>query len=297
MFDRAYKIITILKLIPKYSHSVDLLQICLNGLVCNFNCRHSTKVLAISLISKIPTIIAMFFRLSQNKEIIEATDDKEISANFFQMCFGSLPDQQIINDFDKSLILYAEHSFNASTFTSRVITSSMSDIFGAVCGAIASLKGPLHGGANEAVMQHMLQIEQLGDADRWLRKKLSNKEKIMGFGHRVYRHGDSRVPMMKQCLEHLSVLKNNSTYLDIYHCLEKIMINEKNIFPNLDFPAGPVYYLMGFPINLFTPIFVMSRISGWAAHIIEQENNNKLIRPLSLYTGDAQRIVPDISTR
>ena len=213
------------------------------------------------------------------------------------MCFGSVPPKIVVKAFDVSLILYAEHSFNASTFAGRVIASTRSDIYSAVCGAIGALKGPLHGGANEAVMDMMKKIGSPAKAENWLRQAFANKDLVMGFGHRVYKRGDSRVPTMKGCLEDLSKWASDSRWMEIYQIMENIMVKEKNIFPNLDFPSGPAYFLMGFPINLYTPIFVMARITGWTAHYFEQNSNNSLIRPLSEYTGLAQRKVRPLGQR
>jgi citrate synthase len=213
------------------------------------------------------------------------------SENFFQMCFGEVPDQSVVRAFDISMILYAEHSFNASTFAARVVISTLSDIYSAVTAGIGALKGPLHGGANEAVMSMMLEVGSPEAAESWLRQRLADKEKVMGFGHRVYKHGDSRVPTMKKALDDLAATKNGQVWLDIYEALERIMVEEKGIYPNLDFPTGPAYYLMGFDIPTFTPLFVISRITGWTAHIMEQLEHNALIRPLSHYNGPEQRSI------
>jgi 2-methylcitrate synthase len=213
------------------------------------------------------------------------------------MCFGAVPPKAVVRAFDVSLILYAEHSFNASTFTARVVASTRADIYGAVTAAIAALKGPLHGGANEAVMHMLREIGRPERAEAWLRKRLEAKELVMGFGHRVYRIGDSRVPSMKAALKDLSDWKGDRKWLAIEDALEKIMVEEKKIYPNLDFPAGPAYYLMGFPIPLYTAIFVMSRITGWCAHVFEQSADNRLIRPLSAYTGQGKRDVAPMAAR
>jgi citrate synthase len=187
------------------------------------------------------------------------------------------------------LVLYAEHSFNASTFAARVVTSTQSDIYSAVTAAIGALKGPLHGGANEAVMHDMIEIGSAAKASQWLQSKLDRNDKIMGFGHRVYKNGDSRVPTMKAALQRVAAARDGQRWLDIYEVLEKGMADANGIKPNLDFPTGPAYYLMGFDIGAFTPIFVMSRVTGWTAHIIEQTASNALIRPLSEYVGPPQR--------
>ena len=252
---------------------------------------------AINLIAKIPTMIATDYRMRQNKRRISPRDDLPMSENFFYMCFGRVPPKKVIKAFDVSLILYAEHSFNASTFAGRVISSTRSDIYSAVSGAIGALKGPLHGGANEAVMDMMKEVGTPENAETWLRNSFRKKTLVMGFGHRVYKQGDSRVPTMKKCLEDLTEWASDSRWLRIYEIMENIMVSEKNIFPNLDFPSGPAYYLMGFPINLYTPIFVMARITGWSAHYFEQNANNSLIRPLSAYEGRSQRKVKPLTKR
>ncbi|MCP2297316.1 citrate synthase [Nocardia amikacinitolerans] len=197
--------------------------------------------------------------------------------------------QRIVRAFEASLILYAEHSFNASTFAARVVTSTRSDLYSAVTAAIGALKGPLHGGANEAVMHMMLEIGEPERAADWLRAKLAAKHKVMGFGHRVYKNGDSRVPTMKAALDEVAAVTGGERWLRMYDELERTMLEATGIRPNLDFPAGPAYYLMGFDIEMFTPIFVLSRITGWTAHIAEQSAANALIRPLSEYTGVPQR--------
>ena len=252
---------------------------------------------AINMLAKIPTMIATDFRYRNSKKRIAPRSDLTLTENFFHMCFGKVPPKAVVKAFDISLILYAEHSFNASTFTGRVIASTRSDIYSAIVGGIGALKGPLHGGANEAVMDMMKEIGTPERADTWIRGAMKDRKLIMGFGHRVYKQGDSRVPTMKSCLEDLTKWSGDTKWLDIYNILTNIFINEKGIYPNLDFPSGPAYYLMGFPVNLYTPIFVMSRITGWSAHYMEQNANNALIRPLSAYSGKAQRKVSSITER
>lgn len=252
---------------------------------------------AMDMLAKIPTMIATDYRFRKGQRRIAPRKDLTMSENFFHMCFGTVPPKEVIRAFDISLILYAEHSFNASTFTARVITSSMSDIYSAITGGIGSLKGPLHGGANEAVMHNLLEIRTPARAEKWLRDKQAAKELVMGFGHRVYKQGDSRVPTMRAALEDLAAWKGDTKWIEISDILQNIMIGEKGIHPNLDFPAGPAYYLMGFEIDMYTPIFVMSRITGWSAHVIEQNASNSLIRPLSAYGGKKQRKVKPISKR
>jgi citrate synthase len=187
--------------------------------------------------------------------------------NFLYMCFGDLPEQIVVDAFEQSMVLYAEHSFNASTFAARVVTSTQSDIYSAVTAAIGALKGSLHGGANEAVMRDMIEIGTGDKAAQWLQGRLSRRNKIMGFGHRVYKNGDSRVPTMKHALERVAATRDGQRWLDIYEVLEKGMAVATGIKPNLDFPTGPAYHLIGFDITCLTPISVMSRITGWTAHI------------------------------
>ncbi len=252
---------------------------------------------AMDVLAKIPTMIAADYRLRKGKRAIAPRSGLSISENFLNMCFGSVPPKEVVRAFDISLILYAEHSFNASTFASRVITSTRADMYSAVVGGIGALKGPLHGGANEAVMHMLLEIGTPKKAEAWLRRAFRTKRVVMGFGHRVYKWGDSRVPTMRKCLEDLAAWKGDRTWVEIEDVLENIMVTEKAIHPNLDYPAGPAYYLMGFEIDMFTPIFVMSRITGWTAHIMEQDSDNRLIRPLSAYSGVAQRDVTPVAKR
>ena len=294
--------INVISNFPRTAHPMDTLRTAVSYLgtletAWGGESREQDMKRAMQLLAKIPTMIATDCRFRKGFPRIEPREDLSMSENFFHMCFGEVPPREVIAAFDTSLILYAEHSFNASTFTARVITSSMSDIYSAVTGGIGSLKGPLHGGANEAVMHSFLEIGKPERAEPWLREKFARKELVMGFGHRVYKQGDSRVPTMRAALEDLAAWKSDTTWLEIADTLQGIMVSEKGIHPNLDFPAGPAYYLMGFEIDMYTPIFVMSRITGWAAHILEQNSSNVLIRPLSLYDGVEQRPVPTIDNR
>lgn len=255
------------------------------------------KQRALSLLAKIPTLIAADFRTKKGQDVIAPDPSLGFSENFFKMCFGEVPAKEVVKAFDVSLILYAEHSFNASTFTTRVITSTMSDIYSAVVGGIGALKGPLHGGANEQVMHMMKEIDDPDKAEEWMLQALKDKRKIMGFGHRVYKKGDSRVPTMKKYAQKMADVTGQTKWMKMYDGLEKTMVEQKNIHPNLDFPAGPAYYMMGFEIDFFTPVFVMSRITGWSAHVIEQAENNRLIRPLSAYSGSGERKVQPVAER
>lgn len=254
---------------------------------------------ALELMAKIPTIIALDIRRRRGEGYIQPSRKKGFAENFLWMVFGDeegspATNRADIEAFDKSLILYAEHSFNASTFAARVVTSTMSDTYSAIVAAIGALKGPLHGGANEAVMKNFLEIADPAKAEEWTKNKLANKELVMGFGHRVYKNGDSRVPTMEAAFKELAEQHDQTQWVEMYDIMAKTMEENTSIKikPNLDFPAGPAYHILGFDIEFFTPIFVMARITGWTAHIVEQNENNSLIRPLSAYNGEDQRSVP-----
>ena len=246
---------------------------------------------SIRLMAKLPAIVAYDQRRRRGEQLVEPRDDLGYSANFLHMTFGEVPELVVVNAFDVSMILYAEHSFNASTFTARVITSTLADLYSAVTGAVGALKGPLHGGANEAVMHVFDEIGTADNAVAWLEKALAEKRKIMGFGHRVYKNGDSRVPTMRAALDTLVVEYDRPDLKELSDTLEQAMAERKNILPNLDYPSGPAYHLMGFDTLTFTPLFVASRVTGWTAHIMEQLASNSLIRPLSLYNGAEERHV------
>jgi len=292
----------IVKHMPKKSHPMDVARtvVSIMGLEdkdTNNNSHEANMRKAIRIFSKTPTAIAAFFRARKGKKIIPPKKKLGFSENFFYMCFGKIPNKEIIKAFDVSLILYAEHSFNVSTFTARTITSSLSDIHSAITGAIGSLKGPLHGGANEEVMRMMNKIKKPEKALKWINNALDNKDVVMGFGHRVYKKGDSRVPTMEKYFKKVSNIKNDRKFYKIYDIVKNVMIKRMNIHPNVDYPTGPTYHLMGFDTDFFTPIFVLSRITGWSAHVMEQHTANKLIRPLSKYNGEKHRKVMLLNQR
>ncbi len=295
-------LISAIKNIPKNSHPMDVARTAVSilGLEDKETKDNSPKAnmrKIMRIFAKTPVALAAFYRSRKSKKIIPPKKNLSFSENFFHMCFGKVPNQDIVKAFDVSLILYAEHSFNVSTFTARTITSSLSDIHGAITGAIASLKGPLHGGANEEVMHMMFKIKKPENALNWINKALKNKEVVMGFGHRVYKSGDSRVPTMREYFGKVAKIKKDKKFEKIYDIVEKVMIKQKNIHPNVDYPTGPTYHLMGFDTDFFTPIFVISRITGWSAHIMEQHAANKLIRPLASYNGSKYRKVQVLDQR
>ena len=294
--------VAVIRRFPRDAHPMDTLRTAVSYLGTTETAwggepEEADRHRSLDLFAKIPTMIATDYRFRRGEDRIAPRDDLPMVENFFNMCFGEVPPREVIDAFDTSMVLYAEHSFNASTFTVRTIASSRSDIYSAVTGGIGSLKGPLHGGANEAVMHMFLEIGDPDIAEQWMKDAIAGKRLVMGFGHRVYKSGDSRVPTMRSCLEDLAAWKGDDTWIRMSDGLQKVMIGEKGIHPNLDFPAGPAYYMMGFDIEMFTPLFVMSRITGWTAHYLEQNADNRLIRPLSAYSGVPQREVVPIAER
>ncbi len=248
-------------------------------------------------VAKLPTIVATDYRIRQGKTPIPPHPELPAAENFFWMCFEQVPSADLVKAFDASLTLYAEHGFNASTFTARVVASSLSDLGSAITAAIGSLKGPLHGGANEAVMEMLTEIETPDRARDWVLKALADRRKIMGFGHRVYRLGDSRVPTMKTYRDRVAQATGDSRWIAISEIVEQTVRDQKGIPANLDFPAGPTYALLGFDIPMFTPIFAMARVTGWCAHVMEQLPGNRIVRPLSVYVGPQERPVVSLDDR
>jgi 2-methylcitrate synthase len=291
--------------LPTTSHPMDVCRTAASVMgarhpLAEDSSREANLAKAVDLFAAMPAVVSYDQRRRHGQDPVEPRDDLDYSANFLWMAFGEEPVQEVVEAFNVSMILYAEHSFNASTFTARVITSTLSDLHSAVTGAIGALKGPLHGGANEAVMHTFDEIgirpeESLDEAatraKAWMEDALAQKKKVMGFGHRVYKHGDSRVPTMKAALDKMIAHYGRPELLGLYNGLETAMDEAKAIKPNLDYPAGPTYHLMGFDTPTFTPLFVASRITGWTAHIMEQLDSNSLIRPLSEYNGVEERHV------
>ena len=298
------ELIQVINFLPKDCHPMDVLRTAVSFLGTRDeykftpNSEHIRKI-GTQLLAQLPTVVATDIRRRQGKDYIAPTKDKGFAENFLWMVFGDEEGSPAtiksdIEAFEKSLILYAEHSFNASTFTARTVTSTQADAWSAITAAIGALKGPLHGGANEFVMHNMVDVGSPENAEEWTLNKLKNKELVMGFGHRVYKKGDSRVPTMEAAFKKLAAEhpeKDAQKWVEIYDIMAKTMYENTSIKirPNLDFPSGPAYYILGFDIEFFTPLFVMARITGWIAHIIEQYENNSLIRPLSAYNGPEER--------
>lgn len=240
---------------------------------------------SVLMFAKLPTMVATIYRVDKKLPLLEPNPNLDYIDNFFCMTLGRKPDATTRRAFDVSMILYAEHSFNASTFAARVVTSTLSDIYSAITAAIGALRGPLHGGANEAVMGTLQDAIDAGGVEKYLAAAFARKEKIIGFGHRVYKNGDSRVPTMTEWFHKVARAEGRGDLIKLSDDLAASIARQKNLFPNLDYPAGPTYALMGFPESIFTPMFVMSRITGWTAHVIEQLADNRIIRPLSAYNG------------
>lgn len=288
---------TVMDALPTTAHPMDVVRTAVSIVGANDPSTEDASAdleKAFRLFAVLPAIVSYEQRRRNGHGLVEPRDDLDYAANFLWMSFGEEAEPVVVEAFNQSMVLYAEHSFNASTFTARVITSTLADLYSAVTGAIGALKGHLHGGANEAVMQVFEEVGSADKADAWLQSALDEKRKIMGFGHRVYKNGDSRVPTMRAALERLVEHYDRPDMLEMYRALEKAMADRKPIKPNLDFPSGPAYALIGFDVPIFTPLFVAARVTGWTAHIIEQRANNALIRPLSEYVGVDERHVPGI---
>ena len=247
------------------------------------------------LLAKIPTIIGHMQNVIDGRDIVKPDNTLDHAANLLWMMSGKKPSAEYARVIDVSLILYAEHDFNASTFTGRVIAATLSDMHGAVTGAIAALKGPLHGGANEQAMEMLkeLNADMKGgmDVEQWMKQAFAEKKKLMGFGHRVYKRGDHRAPILHALGREIAQKQGKEAlhWFEIGEQMMAIMERDKQIYPNVDFPCGLTYFVMGIPVPQYTPIFVASRITGWCAHIMEQHENNRLIRPIAEYVGEGIR--------
>ena len=284
----------VIDLLPTSAHPMDVVRTAVSVLgaldpTAEASGDEALAAQSLRLFAKLPAVVAYDQRRRRGQDLVEPDDALDYPSNFLAMTFGELPDAEVVDAFRVSMVLYAEHSFNASTFTARVVASTLADLYSAVTAAVGALKGPLHGGANEAVMRMFDEIGTADNAAPWLSQALADKRKIMGFGHRVYKRGDSRVPTMRAALARLVQRTGRTDLGQLADSLERAMREAKGIEPNLDYPSGPAYALMGFDTATFTPLFVAARVTGWTAHIREQLGANTLIRPLSAYSGPGER--------
>lgn len=290
----------VLEKIPVHTHPMDVLR---TG--CSFlgtlepeTTTHTQMDIANRLIACFPAILMYWFHFHHNhKKIDTQLPDATIGEYFLHLLHEKKPDALQAKTVNLSLILYAEHEFNASTFAARVTAATLSDFYSCICSAIGTLRGPLHGGANEEALKLILKFASPAEAQTGLLTMLSQKKLVMGFGHRVYKQGDPRSDIIKAASHELSLQKQDKVVYAVSEVIEKLMKQEKKMFPNLDFYSASAYHFCGIPVELFTPIFVFARTAGWSAHIMEQRANNKLIRPLSEYTGPAPRKFATIDDR
>jgi citrate synthase len=249
------------------------------------------------LVAKLPTFVTAIERYKNGQELIEPRVDLGQAANFLYMLTGKEPSAYDANAFNTALILHADHELNASTFSARVTAGTLSDMYSAITSAVGTLKGPLHGGANEQVMLMLKDIDDPAQAESWIRKALEDKRRIMGFGHRVYHTEDPRATHLRQMSKEMGEREGVTKYYEISQIVERVVKEVKHLNPNVDFYSASTYYTMGLPIHLFTPIFAVSRVSGWTAHVLEQYRNNRLIRPRAEYTGIRRRAYTPLSAR
>lgn len=288
--------------LPKWALPLDVLRTAVSVLAhfdqdAADNTKDANLRKAERLLAQLPVAVADHFRFSKGQQAMPARQDLGHAANFLYMIRGAEATPAEVKAFDVSLILYAEHEFNASTFAARTIVSTQADLHSAVCGAIGALKGPLHGGANEKVMDVLRAAGGPATAGAWIKAALARKERVMGFGHRIYKAGDVRAGILKTITRDAAATAGTLEWEETAEAIETVMAAEKKMYPNLDWPAGRLYHALGLEIPIYTPIFALSRVAGWSAHVIEQLDNNRLIRPRSLYTGPATRAVKPVAER
>ena len=284
------EVVTLMRSFPRDAEPMDALRTAVSALAfydrgARDLSREGALRTATRLTAQFPVVVATFERLRKGSEPVAPREGLGIASNFLYMLAGEEPREREARIFDVCLILHADHELNASTFTARVVAGTLADMYGAVTAAIAALSGPLHGGANTNVMKMLLEIDSPDRAEEWLREALRQKKKIMGFGHRVYRTEDPRSVWLRKFSKEIGEERGETRWYEILETLRAAMFREKKLYPNVDYYSGSAYHLMGIPLDLFTPIFAVSRISGWTAHILEQYANNRLIRPRAEYTG------------
>jgi citrate synthase len=292
-----------MRLCPKNAAPMDMLRtvVSLLGMYDpdaeNVTSREANLRIATRLTAQIATIVATFHRLRSGQEPIPPDPNLSHAANFLYMLNGQRPSPTAERIFDMSLVLHADHEFNASTFAARVTASTLSDMYSAMTTALGTLKGPLHGGANEGVMEMLLKIGDADNVESYIRGALARKERIPGFGHRVYKTWDPRALCLRGISEELARSVGDMKWYEMSRRAEQIVMAEKGLYPNVDFYSASVYYYLGIPVDLFTPIFAVSRVAGWTAHILEQQADNRLIRPRARYVGPASQPYIPIAER
>jgi len=291
------EVVQMLRLLPRNTHPMDMLRTGVSMLSAfdkdlGDNSHDSNIRKSIKLIARVETLITDGWRISKGQEQLPEKPELSQAANFFYKLDGKVPEDWKTRMMDTIFNLYADHEFNASTFAARVTASTLAGIYAAVTSAVGTLKGPLHGGANEESMKMLEEIGTPDRAEEWLKKQLATKAKIMGFGHRVYKKGDSRVPAMREIARDLGKRAGKENWVAICEKLEEVMEREKGLCANVDLYAAPVFWMLGFEPELNTPLFAASRVAGWCAHVIEQHDHNRLIRPRSLYVGPKLRKYP-----
>ena len=284
------KLLGILRALPKRTSPMEVLRTGVSALSAfdpdaADNSREATLRKSIRLTARLPTLVAAWERIRRGKAPVAPNPRLGLAANFLAMMRGARPSPLAVKTFDVGLILHADHEFNASTFAARVTAATMSDVHSAITSAIGALKGPLHGGANEQVMRMVERIGTPARAEGWIRQALADKARIMGFGHRVYRVEDPRAKHLRRLATELGRQTGDTSDVEILDIVARIVSGDKRLFPNVDFYSGAAYASMGIPTDQFTPVFAMSRVAGWTAHVLEQHANNRLIRPRSDYTG------------
>jgi citrate synthase len=302
-YDVPAEIIAGMQYMPKDADPMDVLRTCVSALgfydkeTAHKTDRDNAVKAAVKLTGQMGTITAAWERIRGGKDVIRPDRSLGIAENFLYMLRGEKPDEDEARMMDVCLILHADHELNASTFTTRVVAGTLEDMYGCVTAGIAALAGPLHGGANTAVMRMLMEIGELDKVDSWLDKALAEHRKIMGIGHAVYKTEDPRATWLRKYSKHMGEKKGEMKWFDMSQRVEKLMLDKKGMHPNVDFYSASTYYLMGIPLDLYTPIFAVSRISGWTGHILEQYSNNKLIRPRAEYIGERDRKYVPIADR
>lgn len=296
------EVIDIIKAFPEYASPMEVLRTATSSLsvfdrnACYYS-RQADMCKAVRLTAQMPTVVAAHQRIRNGKEPVNPRSDLGHAANFLYMLNGEEPDPVAVQAMDVALVLHAEHELNASTFAARVSAATLADMYSSITAAIGTLSGPLHGGANQAVVEMLLEIGSIGRAEGYIREALNAKKKIPGFGHRVYKTIDPRAVYLKRMAKELGELKGETRWFEMSLLIEDLLLKEKGLRPNVDFYSATVYHSLGIPVDLFTPIFAVSRISGWTAHVLEQYANNRLIRPRAEYVGPWDRKFVPIEQR